>query len=162
VKDVLPHDHPIKNIYNFALYCKYFIFPFLQVTQVDKDDEGDMAQAAGDEAGQLLAVEIWGRAPGLFVTEFQRVFLKNTCSFGLHYIGSKTFRLSINSVEGDSMNAIFLELMFDDVSFNMHFQNVSVHSLDGVRLRDREYMIPSLQVVDSSFIDVIDDSLKEF
>jgi tRNA pseudouridine-54 N-methylase len=77
-------------------------------------------------------------------------------------IDDKRFRLSINSLEGDSMNAIFIELLFDESSFELNFTDVEVPVLDKIKLQQKEHELPSLKVIDTHFTDLIEEALKEF
>jgi hypothetical protein len=51
VKDVLPHAQPIKSIRNFINVCKYFLFPFVQITQGDGAEESEADQSERDLNG---------------------------------------------------------------------------------------------------------------
>lgn len=117
VKDVLPPFVPIRNIRTFENLCKYFLFPFLLITNEQKtpshQEEGGSQsnftptpgspqyQDADIQAGiTRRGVELWGRAPGLFASERNIYFLKNVCNICLHYIHERYFRVAIISLDG--------------------------------------------------------------
>lgn len=69
-----------------------------------------------------MSVEIWGRAPGIFPTDIQKNFLTNNCTIGLHHVKGMNFRLSINLLESESMNALYIDLRLDPSSYEKFFE----------------------------------------
>jgi len=87
VKDVTNPLFPIKCVRLFDMLCKFFIFPFIQITQGTSNGVGntgtnredsirtgsvavlDSAGGSNPHNGSLTAgekqIEIWGRAPGI-------------------------------------------------------------------------------------------------
>ena len=94
------------------------------------------------------------------------MFLKNECYIGLHYIYDKHFRVTIASLEGESVSSISFDLILDDSSFKKYFEEVDPDTFEqaGNRIprKPNEITLKSLRMVDSDFIQVIDEPIKQF
>ena len=104
---------------------------------------------------------MWGRSPGLFSSEIHIQFLGNVCYIGLHHIVDQQFRLSMTSLEGEAVNAVTLDLIFDESSYAKYF-----HEIKGLEFHDpskgKVPLLKSLKIVDSEFVAVIEGAVKEF
>lgn len=64
----------------------------------------------------------------------------------------------------ENANSIYLDLQFDESSFEKKFQIIDAQNFDthGFRPPGEECIIPSLKIVDKDFIHDIEDGIKAF
>eukprot|EP00347_Sterkiella_histriomuscorum_P005987 403354508 len=178
VKDVLPPFLPIKNIRTFTDICKYFIFPFLLTTSENKleenltpDSNNNHNQVAPPQLSNRNSnerfIEIWGRSPGLLSQPTQIMILKNLCNVSLHYASDRYFKLAITSLDQESANSLYLDLYFDESSFDKYFQMLDPADFkmkDGqtIPTKEGEIKLPTIKIVDKDFLFEIEGALKTF
>ena len=68
------------------------------------------------------AIELWGLSPGILENDVCINFLGNQCNLTLHYIQDKSFRIAITSLEEMKTNSIFIELEYDQITFDETFE----------------------------------------
>lgn len=94
-------------------------------------------------------IELWGLAGGSLEEDTAIRFLEHDCNLALHYLQDQTFRLAFTSLEDSRTNSIFLELEFDQESFEEHFEFVDHETFANqkglVALQKDEIAIKSLK-----------------
>lgn len=90
VKDVLPNKNPFKNVTTFEDFCRFFVFPFIQIG--DPDEEENIPE-------NTKIIEMWGRAPGFLDSETYITFLGQACYVALNYMHDYTVRMAITALD---------------------------------------------------------------
>lgn len=67
-------------------------------------------------------IELWGRPPGLLSSQAPIKILKNLCNLSLHHVGDRNFKITITSLDIDSVYSLYLDVNFDEASFEKYFK----------------------------------------
>jgi hypothetical protein len=109
-REVLPPQQQIKSIADFSTFCEICIYPFVQL------QEGKCPQSK--------EITFWPRAPGLFKQAVTISFLGAACNVGLHHLRDQHLRLSVTQLDAKASSSLFVELTFDESSFEQNFTRV--------------------------------------